>query len=255
MTSNINRQPILELKGIEVAFGSLKANDDVTISIRHGERRALIGPNGAGKTTLFNAIAGVCSTRRGKIYFEGADVTRKSVYRRALLGIGRTYQITNLLNGLSVRENLEIAVRGKSWRKFAVVSSNRATKEEHRDILEAMEACGIEQKSDALIKELSYGEQRQVELAMALSTKPSLLLLDEPAAGLSASERVRISSVISSLPRSLTLIMIEHDMELALGLAEYVTCLASGKVLVEDTPERIKLNRTVLEVYLGASHA
>ncbi len=245
--------PCLKLEGVQVAFGSLKANDDVSLVVRAGERRAIIGPNGAGKTTLFNAITGDYPPTKGRIWFYQQEITSLPPYRRARLGISRTYQITNLLAALSVTENLQLAIRGSRKRKFSLFGSSGLSAQEKDIIDTSLAACGLSHRAGEVVKMLSYGEQRQLEIAMALATSPRLLLLDEPAAGLTAAERKRIASLISELPRSLTLVMIEHDMELALGLADYVTCLAAGKVLVEDLPAQIGENQLVQEVYLGGA--
>lgn len=245
---------ILTLKNVSVTFGALRANDDVNLSIQAGTRRAIIGPNGAGKTTLFNAIAGVIQPSSGKITFAGTDMTRYPTQRRAALGIARTFQITNLFPSLTVEENVRLAVRGLKARKFSMLGSGLPDAEERLLVDEALAGSRLIDRRSELIKTLSYGEQRQMEMALALVQKPKLLLLDEPAAGLSPAERVRMADVINALPRDLTLILIEHDMDLALGLVDYVSCLHHGKILVEGTPDHIRTNERVQEVYLGKPH-
>ena len=226
----------LQLDGVCVQFGGLKAVDDVSIAVSQGERRAIIGPNGAGKTTLFNAITGVVRPTAGRILFEGREVTRKSIHVRAKLGMSRTFQITNLFPNLTVRENMQLAVRGLSSRKYSLFGSAALDAGERANVDSAIALSRLDQRLDVLVKEMSYGEQRQLEMAMSLVSRPKLLLLDEPAAGLSPAERVIVSDIIRSLPRDLTMVLIEHDMELALSLVDRVTCLNNGKFLVEASP-------------------
>jgi branched-chain amino acid transport system ATP-binding protein len=244
--------PLLSLHGVSVAYGALRAVDGVSIAVRTGERRAIIGPNGAGKTSLFNAIAGELSCSSGRIEFAGQDITRLRVHRRAALGIGRTYQITNLFGDLSVEENVRLAVRGPSRRKFSLFGRDRPRGgDEQANVEAALAVAGIQRRRDTITRTLSYGEQRQLELALALAGKPRLLLLDEPAAGLSAAERARMAQIIRELPADLSVVLIEHDIELALGLMDSVTCLHFGQVLTEGKPDAIRNDARVQEVYLG----
>lgn len=245
---------ILTLTDVEVAFDALKAVNGVTIAVPKGERRAIIGPNGAGKTTLFNAITGVIPPTSGQIVFDGHNITRLPPHKRARLGISRTFQITNLFPTLTVADNMILAQRGLSPRKFSLFSSPDADAGETRRIAAALEASRMHERADTLVKELSYGEQRQLEIALALVTAPRLLLLDEPAAGLSPAERSIVAEIIRSLGRELTVILIEHDMDLALGLVDFVTCLHEGQVLVEEPPSDIRNDQRVQEVYLGKPH-
>ena len=242
---------ILTLTQGEVAFDALKAVNGVSIAIPKGERRAIIGPNGAGKTTLFNAITGVIPPTSGQIAFDGHNITRLPPHKRARLGISRTFQITNLFPTLTVADNMILAQRGLSPRKFSLFGPPDADAGETRRIAAALEASRMHERADTLVKELSYGEQRQLEIALALVTAPRLLLLDEPAAGLSPAERSLVADIIRSLGRELTVILIEHDMDLALGLVDFVTCLHEGQVLVEEPPSEIRNDQRVQEVYLG----
>jgi branched-chain amino acid transport system ATP-binding protein len=242
----------LDLCDVAVAFGALRAVDGVTLKVPRGERRAVIGPNGAGKTTLFNAITGMILPSAGEIRFEGHDVTRLAPHRRARLGISRTFQITNLFPTLSVRDNMALAVRGLEPRKkFSLFGSPRLEPEEESRIAAALGAARLDAQGGVPVAELSYGVQRQIEIALALVTRPRLLLLDEPAAGLSPAERSLVTEIIRGLPRELTVVLIEHDMDLALGVADHVTCLHEGRVLVEEAPDAIRRNPVVQEVYLG----
>jgi branched-chain amino acid transport system ATP-binding protein len=222
--------------------------------VREGERRAIIGPNGAGKTTLFNAIAGEVPVSSGRVRFAGRDVTRLRTHRRAALGIGRTYQITNLFPALTVEENVQLAVQSLTPRKFSLLGVGAPRGEDAARVDEALATSGLTARRRDATRTLSYGEQRQLEFALALASKPALLLLDEPAAGLSAAERVVMASTIGALPRSLTLVLIEHDIDLALRLVDHVTCMHNGSVLVEGSPDAIRANARVQEVYLGRPH-
>ncbi len=244
-------EPILTLTDVVVAFDALKAVDGVSLTVPRGQRRAIIGPNGAGKTTLFNAIAGAHPPTSGKIVFNGHDVTRLPPHRRAQLGISRTFQITNLFPTLSVQDNMMLALRGLSPKKFSLFGSPDANADEVSRIANALKAARIAERADVIVKEMSYGEQRQLEIAIALVTTPTMLLLDEPAAGLSPSERSMIAEVIRGLDPDITVILIEHDMDLALGLVDFVTCMFEGRVLVEEPPDGIRRNSKVQEVYLG----
>jgi branched-chain amino acid transport system ATP-binding protein len=242
---------VLTFDKLVVAFEALRAVNGVTMSILRGERRAIIGPNGAGKTTLFNAATGVVRPTHGRIVFDGRDITRLPPHRRARLGISRTYQITNLFPTLSVADNMALAVQGLKPRKFSLFGSPELNGKEAAVLALALTAVRLSDRVDALVRELSYGEQRQLEIALALVTGPRMLLLDEPAAGLSPAERSIVAQIIHSLQRDLTVILIEHDMDLALGLVDYVTCMHEGRILVEGPPDAIRRNSLVQEVYLG----
>jgi branched-chain amino acid transport system ATP-binding protein len=244
-------EPILTLTNVMVAFDALRAVDGVSLTVPRGQRRAIIGPNGAGKTTLFNAVAGAVPPTSGKILFDGHDVTQLPPHRRAQLGISRTFQITNLFPTLTVRDNMILALRGLSRRKFSLFGKPDTDEAEARRITAALTAARIGRCADVIVKEMSYGEQRQLEIAIALVTSPTMLLLDEPAAGLSPVERSMVADIIRALDRDLTVVLIEHDMDLALGLVDYVTCMFEGRVLVEEPPEGIRINAKVQEVYLG----
>ena len=243
--------PLLQLNSVGVHFGALKAVDRATLHLRAGERVAILGPNGAGKTTLFNAITGMTPATCGTVLFDGHDITRASPESRAQRGIARTFQITNLFFGLSIEDNLLLATRGLSPAKFSMWRTDRAQGAEKEIVDSALAKCHLASKRSLLVKEISYGEQRQLELAMSLTSSPRVLLLDEPAAGLSPAERVVMAQVIRGLPSTLALILIEHDSDLALGLVDRVICMFQGTVLVEGTPDEIRRNPQVQEIYLG----
>jgi branched-chain amino acid transport system ATP-binding protein len=242
---------LLQVQGVSIHFGALKAVDRVSLQLAAGERVAILGPNGAGKTTLFNAITGTTRVSGGSVLFDGADITRAQPNARAHRGIARTFQITNLFAGLSVEENLLLALRGLLRSRFAIWRDGGA-KGSERDVVDsALERCHLRAKRHLLVKALSYGEQRQLELAMSLTSSPRLLLLDEPAAGLSPAERVVMAQVIRGLQRTMALVLIEHDIDLALHLVDRVVCMAQGAVLVEGRPDEIRGNQKVQEIYLG----
>jgi branched-chain amino acid transport system ATP-binding protein len=241
----------LQVKGLAKVFGGLAAVDGVSLAVASGERRVLIGPNGAGKTTLFHCITGTLKPTSGQVALFGRDVTRTPEHRRTALGMGRTFQITNVFPDLTLGENLALAIVGTDRRKWVLHRPLEAFAEVRRQALESLERVGLEGRADLPAKLVSYGERRQLELALALNTKPKVLFLDEPCAGLSPAERQRISQMIAALPRAITLLMIEHDMDVALGLADRVTVLHQGRVILEGPPDEVRANPTVRDVYFG----
>jgi branched-chain amino acid transport system ATP-binding protein len=241
----------LALEGVTRDFGALRAVDEVTLNIAPGERRAVIGPNGAGKTTLFNVITGELALTKGQVELFGRNISRLAPHKRVALGLGRTFQITNVFPGLTVEENVLLAAQGLTRSKLDFLRFIPRSGEIRERAAKALEDAGILQVKDVRTSELSHGEQRQLEVALALALQPKLLMLDEPAAGLSTAERTTMADLIRSLPRDLTILLIEHDMDLALGLAERVTCLHYGKVIADDCPEGIAANGEVQDCYLG----
>lgn len=233
------------------AFGGLRAVDGVSLTVPRGQRRILIGPNGAGKTTLFHCITGTLRSSSGQIQLFGHDVTALDEPGRTERGMGRTFQISNVFTDLSVEENLALAILGKSPEKWVMYRPVGSYPDIRRRALEALDLVGLGHRADELVKLLSYGERRQLELALALQTRPEVLFLDEPCAGLSPSERQLLSRIISDLPRSITLMMIEHDMDVALALADHVTVLHRGRVILEGSPAEVQANPEVREVYFG----
>ena len=241
----------LRLEKVGVRFGGLLAVDSVSIRIPAGQRRAVIGPNGAGKTTLFNAITGAVRATSGQVMLNGADITRRSVHGRAHLGLSRTFQITNLFPTLTVAETMRMALRGLLPSRLSLFGVDRLSAAETGRTETALGLARLVGAPGRLVRDLSYGEQRQLELAMALATQPRLLLLDEPAAGLSPAERAIVSDIIRALPRSITIVLIEHDMDLVLSLVDWVTCMDNGRVLVEAAPDAIRGDARVQDIYLG----
>ncbi|GAC1487005.1 MAG: ABC transporter ATP-binding protein [Acetobacteraceae bacterium] len=243
--------PVLVLDAVCVQFGALRAVDRISLSVPAGQRRAIIGPNGAGKTTLFNAITGTVRATSGRVLLEGTDVTRRSVQARAHRGMGRTFQITNLFPRLTIAETMRLGLRGLSAARFSPFGVEAVGAEPQDRVAQALHVAQLAGSPDRLVGTLSYGEQRQLELALALVTRPRILLLDEPAAGLSPGERAMVASIIRALPRDLTLVLIEHDMDLVLSLVDWVTCMNNGKLLVEAAPDAIRSHPGVQDVYLG----
>ena len=241
----------VEVENLAKVYGGLRAVDGVTLRVGPGERRALIGPNGAGKTTLFHCVTGTQQASSGRVRLFGHDVTRLPEYRRTELGMGRTFQITNVFTDLSLAENLALSIVGTDRRKWIFHRSLTAFPAIRERALAGLEAVGLEDRADQPVKLLSYGERRQLELALALNTAPKVLFLDEPCAGLSPSERTRIFSMVRALPRDITVVLIEHDMDVALGLADHVTVMHRGRVMAEGTPEVVQLNPEVRDVYFG----
>jgi branched-chain amino acid transport system ATP-binding protein len=244
--------PCMVLDDLSIDFGGLRAVDGVSLTIEPGERRVLMGPNGAGKTTLFNLVSGIYPATSGRILYFDRDITGLPIYRRAELGIARTYQITNLFPNLTVAENILMSCQALTRMKFVMfrrLSSYHQLMERCDDLLKEFD---LWEKRDALVKNLSHGDQRQIEVAMALAEKPRLLLLDEPAAGLSSAETHSLTLLLKKLDPSITILLIEHDMDVAFEFAEKITVLYQGKFLTEGTKEEIKRNPTVQEIYLGA---
>jgi len=242
----------LALSDVSKAFGGLRAVDAVTLTVRPGERRALIGPNGAGKTTLFNVISGELPVTSGSIRLFGRDVTGTAAYRRAALGLARTFQITNLFRTLTVLENCLMAVQALESTKFVMLrplSGYRALAERAR---EALASVGLAERADTEVRHLSHGEQRQLEIALALAGRPRVLLLDEPCAGLSPAESNMMAELLRRLDPSITVIMIEHDMDIALEICQHVTVLHYGRVIADGLRDDVKANPMVREIYLGA---
>ena len=241
----------LRVDGLAKVFGGLAAVDGVSLAVTAGERRVLIGPNGAGKTTLFHCITGTLKPTSGNVALFGRDVTRLAEYSRTALGMGRTFQITNVFPDLTLGENLALAIVGTDRRKWVMHRPVAAYAAVRRQALDSLERVGLEGRADQPAKLVSYGERRQLELALALNTNPKVLFLDEPCAGLSPAERQRISQMIAGLPRDITVLMIEHDMDVALGLADSVTVLHQGRVILEGSPDEVRANSEVRDVYFG----
>jgi branched-chain amino acid transport system ATP-binding protein len=241
----------LEVINLNKAFGGLAVTQSVSLAIRPGERRLIIGPNGAGKTTLFNQISGDMRPNSGRIKLFGTDVTQLAPYTRAHFGLSRTYQIITLFSGDTLEHNVTLGLLGlrpSRWQMWRPLSYYGDLATEARRVLDAV---GLLHLAAHPVSDIAYGEKRRVELAMALAQKPRVLLLDEPLAGLSNSERSTVKSLIASIPQETTVIMIEHDMDTALDLAETVTLLNYGRVIVDGERDAVIADERTREVYLG----
>jgi len=243
--------PALVVRDVGKRYGGVQAVDGISLSIAPGERIGVIGPNGAGKTTLFKMIAGDVAPTTGQVELFGRTVTRMSTARRARMGVGRTFQVSNLFREMSVLDNVRVAARGGTGRARVFWWPQLAGDEVTRRALQALESVDLHGRRDDTVADLSHGEQRQLEIAMALVGRPRILLLDEPAAGLSAAERVTLRQLIEGLPRTLPILLIEHDMSLALGLTDRVMCMENGRHVVTGTPDEVREHETVKEIYLG----
>jgi branched-chain amino acid transport system ATP-binding protein len=248
-----NAEPTLRLRGVGRRFGGLLAVDGVDLEVSAGARHAILGPNGAGKTTLFNVIAGDIPPSTGIVELFGEDITHMPARHAARVGLARTYQQSRMLLGITVEDSIYLAILGTHGGRLRPVLLPRdgALRERAR---EAARRVAIDHKLDELVGNLSHGEHRQVAIAMALAAEPRLLMLDEPASGLSRGERQLLTELLLGLERDITLILIEHDMDVALRVAEYVTMMHNGKVMVEGTPEEIRANTLVHDLYLGRGH-
>jgi branched-chain amino acid transport system ATP-binding protein len=243
--------PALEITGLRKAFGGLPATNNVSLSVMPGERRLIMGPNGAGKTTLFNLITGDLAADAGTIRVFGQEAGRLLPYERAHLGMARTYQIITLFGKDTLEHNVVLSLLGLSpvrWNTFRPLAGYGSLREEARRVLQRV---GLEHLAARPIGEVSYGERRRVEIAMALAQNPRLLLLDEPFAGLSREERVQLKALVTAIPREVTVVLIEHDMDTALDLAERITVLHYGSVIVEGTRAEVVADPKTREVYLG----
>ncbi len=243
----------LELEGVTRHFGALAALSGITMRIMAGERRAVLGSNGAGKTTLFNAITGEFPLTAGRIRFFGEDISDLPTHERIRRGLRRTYQISQLFSGLSVLDSVFLACRGVSRRRFSL----RRPGAMDINVMQAhsiIKAVHLDDDRDRLVSTLSHGQQRQLEVALALAGAPRFILFDEPAAGLSPSERRDLVVILKTLPKHIGYIIIEHDLDVALRVTDYVSMMHNGRLFKEGTPEEIENDPEVQDIYLGGRH-
>jgi len=243
--------PALEIIDLNKNFGGVPATQNVSLSVARGERRLLIGPNGAGKTTLFNQIAGDIRPTSGSIRLFGHEVSSLPPHRRAHLGLARTYQIITLFARDSLRRNVSLALLGLMRARWDMLRPISARAEMVDEVSRILGLVGLGDQEERLAGTLAYGEQRRLEISLALAQKPSLLLLDEPLAGLSAEERASVGALIGSIGRDVTIVMIEHDMETALELADSITLLHHGSIVVDGSRDAVLADPRTREVYLG----
>lgn len=243
----------LDLAGVSRHFGALVALDAVSLRITAGERRAVLGSNGAGKTTLFNAITGDFPVTAGRIKFFGEDITDIPAHERIRRGLRRTYQISQLFNGLSIRDNVYLACRGVSRRRFSLLRPG-ASDVNMGQADSILHAVHLDEDADRIVGTLSHGQQRQLEIAMALAGAPRFILFDEPAAGLSPAERGDLVAILTALPAHIGYIIIEHDLDVALRVSTFVSMMHNGRVFKEGTPAEIEADPEVQDLYLGGKH-
>ena len=249
---------LLQIEGLSKRFGGVVASDDIVLGVNAGELHAVIGPNGAGKTTLIGQLSGEIAPNSGRIFFDGHDITALPVHARNRLGLARSFQITSLFRDFTALENVALAVQAHAGHSFRFWRDARTQAELREPAHSALARVGLGSRSGAIVASLSHGEQRQLELAMALAAKPRLLLLDEPMAGLGAEESARMVETLRELKRELTILLIEHDMEAVFALADRITVLVYGRVIASGSPADIRANPEVRQAYLGeqdANHA
>ena len=242
---------LLELSTVTRYFGALGAVNGVSLDVERHERRAIIGPNGAGKTTLFNLITGHLAPSAGRIVFAGQPITGLAPHRIARHGIARSFQRNNLFPRLTVHENLRLAAAAGGPGSYRLFGSVARLPEPLARAREVAEAVGLAERLGDEVARLSYGEQRQLEVGVALATRPQLLMLDEPTAGMSPEETRRMTRLLAALPRDVTVLIIEHDMDVVFSLADRITVLHGGEVLADGPPEAVRADPRVYEVYLG----
>lgn len=242
---------LLTTERLSKAFGALKVTDDVSLDVRVGEIHAVIGPNGAGKTTLIHQLSGGLAVDGGHVLFDGADITRLPMAARAKLGIARTFQITSVLEGFSVLENAALAVQARAGSSFRFFGQARNEQDLNDEALIHLETVGLADRASTRAGNLSHGEKRQLELAIALATKPRLLLLDEPLAGTGQDESAALTGLIGSLKQTYGIMLIEHDMEAVFTLADRVSVLVYGRLIKTGTPDEVRADPLVRSAYLG----
>ena len=247
--------PLLRVENLVRRFGGILATDDLSLDFVPGELHAIIGPNGAGKTTLISQLTGQLTPNSGTINFAGMDVTRLPAYRRSRLGLARSFQITSLLPDLSAIDNVALAAQAHDGHSFYFWGDARKEPRLREAALAALRRVGLEKRAGVTVSELSHGEQRELELAVALATKPKLLLLDEPMAGLGVTESQRMVGLLKELRKEVTIVLVEHDMEAVFALADRITVLVYGRVIASGGPDEIRNNEEVKRAYLGDQHA
>jgi branched-chain amino acid transport system ATP-binding protein len=250
-TKASGQSPVLELKGLSKSFGGLHAVRGVTFKIMSGDRKAIIGPNGAGKTTLFNLITGIFPSSAGQVLLFGNDVTTWQSHRRTALGMARTFQVTSLFPRLTVLDNVLLAIKGLRTSKFVMWRFLSSYRDVYDKAHQLLEQAGFTDRANTEVRYLSHGEQRQLEIVLGLASNPKILLLDEPAAGLSSGESVEMTKFLMKLDPKLAILLIEHDMDVVFDLAHTISVLHFGEILETGAPEQIKNSQKVQEIYLG----
>ena len=246
---------LLQVEGLTKRFGGVIASDDIMLDVARGELHAIIGPNGAGKTTLIGQLSGELAPNSGRIAFDGRDITALQTHQRSQLGLARSFQITSLFRDFTALDNVALAVQAHAGHSFSFWRNARGETVLREPARAALERVGLAARADALVANMSHGEHRQLELAMALATKPRMLLLDEPMAGLGPEESGRMVGTLRALKRELTILLIEHDMEAVFALADRISVLVYGRVIASGAPDDIRANPEVRQAYLGEQEA
>jgi branched-chain amino acid transport system ATP-binding protein len=248
-------EPLLQIEGLTKRFGGVVASDDVTLAIPQGELHAIIGPNGAGKTTLIGQLTGELSSQSGRIRFAGEDITVLPTWQRSLRGLARSFQITSLFLDFTALDNVALAVQAHAGHSFHFWREARQEAELREPARAALGRVGLGTRADTPVANMSHGEHRQLEIAMALATKPRMLLLDEPMAGMGIEESARMVKLLRELKQDLTILLIEHDMDAVFALADRISVLVYGRIIASGEPAAIRANADVRRAYLGEQQA
>ena len=247
--------PLLCVENLVLRFGGIVATDHVSLDVARGELHAIIGPNGAGKTTLISQLTGQLLPNSGTIRFAGQEITRMPSYKRSALGLARSFQITSLLLDFTAADNVALAAQAHDGHSFRFWGNARKESRLRHVAMAALDQVGLGARADTLVSKLSHGEQRELELAVALATKPQVLLLDEPMAGLGITESARMVKLLQELRREVSIVLVEHDMDAVFALADRISVLVYGRIIASDVPAAIRQNEEVKRAYLGDQHA
>ena len=247
--------PLLQVENLVRRFGGIVATDHVSLDVAKGELHAIIGPNGAGKTTLISQLTGQLLPHSGTIRLAGKDITHVPAYRRSALGLARSFQITSLLPDFTAADNVALAAQAHDGHSFRFWGNARKVSHLRQTAQAALDRVGLADRADVVVSRLSHGEQRELELAVALATKPQVLLLDEPMAGLGVTESARMVKLLQELRREVSIVLVEHDMDAVFALADRITVLVYGRVIASGPPSEIRGNEEVKRAYLGEQHA
>jgi branched-chain amino acid transport system ATP-binding protein len=247
-------EPLLRVEKLVRRFGGIAATDNLSLDIAGGELHAIIGPNGAGKTTLISQLIGQLKPSAGSIRFAGDDITHLPAWKRSHLGLARSFQITSLLPDFTAADNVALAAQARAGHSFRFFGNARREAQLRDAAQSALARVGLADRANIIVSKLSHGEQRELELAVALATQPRLLLLDEPMAGLGATESARMVKLLAELRREVTIVLVEHDMNAVFALADRITVLVYGRVIASDVPAAIRVNEEVRRAYLGDQH-
>jgi branched-chain amino acid transport system ATP-binding protein len=248
-------EPLLRVENLVLRFGGIVATDNVSLDVANGELHAIIGPNGAGKTTLLSQLTGRLTPHAGAIYLAGRDITRVPAHRRSALGLARSFQITSLLPDFTAADNVALAAQARDGHSFHFWGNARKVAHLRKAAQDALGRVGLRDRADVLVSRLSHGEQRELELAVALATKPQMLLLDEPMAGLGITESARMVKLLQELRREVSIVLVEHDMDAVFALADRISVMVYGRVIASGSPSEIRSNDEVKRAYLGDQHA